>query len=127
MALGKFAIVGAIGFFVDVSVLYIALFIGFDPYSGRLLSFLVAATFTWICNRNWTFSDRARGNRFSQWLKYLAANSIGAAVNLSVYGIIMWWLPASGIWPAFATGLGSIAGLAFNYTSSHHLVFKTKN
>lgn len=43
----RFALVGAVGFFVDAGVLQIAVRqIGSDPYVGRVLSFLAAASAT---------------------------------------------------------------------------------
>jgi hypothetical protein len=51
-----FALIGTLGFLVDSTVLQAALNIGkLDPYSGRLVSFLVAVTFTWAMNRYFAF------------------------------------------------------------------------
>jgi len=59
----RFAIVGTAGFGVDTIVLYFGLWVlGLGPYSARLISFLVAATATWFCNRVFTFGDADRNH-----------------------------------------------------------------
>ena len=46
----RFTLVGAAGFFVDAGALTLAMqALGFGLYSGRVFSYLCAATFTWIC------------------------------------------------------------------------------
>ena len=45
--LASFLVAGALGFLVDVAVLYAALALGAGWILGRLLSFLAAASFTW--------------------------------------------------------------------------------
>jgi putative flippase GtrA len=81
----SFAVVGVAGFIVDTIALYAALGLGLGLYGGRAVSFLVAATFTWAMNRRFTFPARDRERPARQWLKFLAANSLGAVVN---YGLL---------------------------------------
>ena len=53
----SFAVVGTIGFVVDLGVLYVvAPTLGW--YGGRVLSFLAAASVTWALNRRFTFAGR---------------------------------------------------------------------
>jgi putative flippase GtrA len=53
----RFLAVGALGFFVDFSVLYLAVnVVGVSPFAGRLVSFIIAATVTWKANRHFTFA-----------------------------------------------------------------------
>jgi len=52
----RFALVGTIGFVVDASVLRLVVAIfAINLYAGRLVSFLAAATVTWLLNRTFTF------------------------------------------------------------------------
>ena len=54
--LGMFAIGGAIGFVVDAGILQLLVVgLAWDRYTGRLISFLFAATATWIFNRHLHF------------------------------------------------------------------------
>ena len=76
----RFATVGAAGYFVDVAALYFAKdVLGLGYYGGRVVSYLVAATFTWYLNARFTFRSEELGVR--QWGRFLAANSAGAVVK----------------------------------------------
>jgi putative flippase GtrA len=120
----RFALVGCAGLVVDVATLTaVHTGLGLDPYSARIPAFLVAATATWALNRRLTFADQTTGS-VGEWLRYLAANGVGGAVNLATYMVLI----SSGLalftrWPQIAVGVGSIAGLVFNFTASRRYVF----
>ena len=127
MKLGRqflsFAVVGAIGFVVDVAVLYLmAPLLGW--YGARVLSFLAAATATWALNRRYTFR-RSQASVLREYLGYLLTMLGGAVVNYGAYVLVLHW--ASGPWaPAAGVALGSCAGLAVNFLSARYLVFRAK-
>jgi putative flippase GtrA len=121
--LGSFAVAGALGFVVDVAVLYAALALGAGWAAGRLLSFLAAAGFTWRFNRRFTFTPT--GSPWREWWRYLAGMSAGMLVNFLVYSLVLSLVAASWWSPAFAVGCGSVAGLAVNFTSAKLFVFKS--
>jgi putative flippase GtrA len=87
-ALAVFIRVGVIGFAVDATILALMLSLGMGIYWGRACSFVTAAGCTWAINRSWTSQDRS-GRRVRQWAQFLAVNSIGGAVNCSVYALIV--------------------------------------
>ena len=121
----RFSIVGAGAFVLDVAVLHLMLTMGLDPYSGRLISFLVGNTWTFLFNRNFTFKDRRRTGRRRQWIGFLAVNGVGGVVNYSVYAGLVATMPLVAAWPMLGVAAGSISGLAFNFTLSRRLVFKS--
>jgi len=125
----RFAIVGTLGLAVDLAVLWTAIHVlGLGPYAGRGLSFAVAVTFTWALNRHLTFGDKRATDApgmAKEWGRFVAANSIGLAVNYAVYAALIQWAGGLLANPMVAAGCGAIAGLAFNYTASSRLVFKT--
>ena len=126
----RFALVGVGGFVVDSVVLGAMLhLLHLDPYSGQLIAFLVAATFTWWANRNLTFADRAAAGTKSiaaEWIAFLAANALGGLANYAVYASLVALAPQPFNNPYLAVGAGSIAGLMFNFTMSSRLVFREK-
>lgn len=126
----RFAIVGTLGLFVDLAALWLALHVlGLGPYAGRAFSFACAVTFTWALNRHLTFGDkRARdaGGMLREWAKFVAANSIGLAVNYGVYAALIRWADGPLASPYVAAGCGALAGLSFNYAASSRLVFRTR-
>ena len=118
-----FAVVGATGFVVDAGILIVLIAAGLSPFFARLPSFLSAATYTWALNRRVTFRDRS-SNLFRQWLHFLAVNSAGGLVNLSVYTFLMWPDGATSAFPIAAVAAGSLSGLFFNFGLSKKLIFK---
>lgn len=127
--LTRFAAVGTAGYLVDNSVLFAMIhFAGADPYGGRAVSFLAAATFTWWGNRNFTFADRrASGVRGAtqEWLRFLAANGVGGLVNVGLYATLVKFAPPPLDNPFLALPVGVLAGLMFNFVLSRRLVFRT--
>jgi putative flippase GtrA len=126
----RFAIVGAGGFIVDVSILSLLHFgLGLDRYSARAISILTAMTFTWWGNRNLTFRAHAateRGHMLREWLRFALANSIGNLSNYATYSAIVTFAPAPLNNPLVATLFGTAVGLVFNFTLSKRFVFRVK-
>ena len=124
----RFALVGGGGFVVDAGVLWLMLHgLGADKYSGRLVSFLCAVTFTWWGNRNLTFSDlRASGSggMFREWLTFLVANALGGAINVGLYGALVTYAPPPFDNPFVALPVGVLAGMVVNFTMSSLVVFR---
>ncbi len=120
----RFGVVGVFGYAVDTAVVY-ALCGSLGLYGAGLVSFMVAASANWALHRAWTF--RGLGShrpRRRQWLRFLAANSLGFMVNRGVYAGLVTWIAACAAQPAWATAGGAIASMSINYTMSRRLVFR---
>jgi putative flippase GtrA len=120
----SFALVGAFGFLVDAGVLSLALLAGLGFYAGRLVSYLAAATFTWFCNRTFTFQSTNGSNRKAEWLRFVLWNAAGGAANLGVYAVL---IAQGGVFvrmPALAVAAGSLSGLIINFLASKLFVFR---
>jgi putative flippase GtrA len=125
----RFAVIGTAAFVVDSLVLYGAFALGFGLYSGRALSYLAAATFTWYGNRRITFTTtRAHGVRAAtrEWAKFLAANLVGGAVNYATYAALVNMSPLVRSYPVLGVAAGSIAGLGVNFMLSKFVVFRAR-
>lgn len=123
----RFGLVGAGGFVVDTSVLWVMLHVaGLDKYSGRGVSFICAVTFTWLGNRLLTFRDRAaQSGLLREWATFVTANAFGGLVNLGLYTVLVSFAPAPFSNPFLAVFLGVLAGLTLNFTLSSRVVFRT--
>jgi putative flippase GtrA len=120
-----FCVAGTFGFIADVAVLWLVLdHLGL--YFGRVVSFMVAVTVTWIVNRHLAFRDRRAAARSREWLRYVAANSSGAVLNYGTYALMVSTLPLAAAYPYLGVAAGSIVGLAFNFTASNFLVFRRR-
>jgi putative flippase GtrA len=68
----RFCAVGTVGFVIDAGILQLlVLGIGMSPYLVRIISFLVAASATWLMNRHYTFKVEHRATH-SEWARYIA-------------------------------------------------------
>jgi putative flippase GtrA len=123
----RFLAVGALGFIVDFSVLYLAVnALGLGALSGRLVSFIVAATVTWKANRHFTFASTDAvlpGAAARQWLRYLSTTAIGGAINIGVYQAWLAMTNHSNINLFLAVVAGSAVALLVNFTLSKYVVF----
>ncbi len=123
----KFCVVGTVGFLADAGALYLLMsFLNMDPYTGRIFSFLFAATVTWALNRVYTFRSSASAPLTRQWARFVTANAFGGILNYGVYSALVlsggWFIKA----PVLAVAVGSIAGLAFNFTVSRKYIFNMR-
>jgi putative flippase GtrA len=120
----RFGAVGAVGFVVDASVLVaIVMLTGIAPLPARVLSFLIAATATFVLNQRFTFQF-GDGFSFGRWASYLTTTAIGACVNVAIYRL---WIAYAGAIPlhlVIGTAVGSIAAMFINYFASSTLVFR---
>mgnify|MGYP003386132873 CR=1 FL=1 len=120
----KFGFIGVVGFCVDSAVVLFGKHVlGLDPYTARVISYLVAASATWMGNRTLTFADRPKAHPAKQWLLFLAANGPGMVVNYTVYALLVSQFIYIYDNPVWAVAAGSLAGMVINYVASSRLVF----
>jgi len=124
----RFEIAGVAGFIVDAGIVVIVTGkFGLGPIVARVIAFTVAVTVTWLINRHWTFAEHASENWRHEWTKYIAANSVGAVANNSVYVGLILTLTMFSTDPVFAVATGSLVGMGFNFALSKHMVFKSRD
>jgi dolichol-phosphate mannosyltransferase len=120
----QFAVVGFLGTFVNLAVLTLLDEMGLPLKISAAAAIFIAMVFNFFLNRRFTFSDAQPGRVGKQLAAFIAACSVGAAVNYAVVLSAAWMWPLFGDHPQFASVLGIMAGLMFNYVASRHLVFK---
>ena len=77
---------------------------------ARAISFLAAATFTWI---------------FNGWGSYMALAAIGGILNYSASMVVLKLMtPVTPLVMFMAVVAGSFAGLFVNYLTNHYIFFK---
>ena len=124
----RFGTVGAIGFVVDAGVLRLLLTLGLGYYSGRAISFLAAATATWILNRSFTFRRESdwHGHPAREWLAYLSLMALGGAVNYGIYALAVESAETVQRFPELGVALGSLGGMTINYWSAKVMIFERR-
>jgi putative flippase GtrA len=120
----RFCAVGTVGFIIDAGVLQILVgLLGMDPYGSRVISFLTAATVTWLLNRRYTFTAEEDARLHRQWARYISINAFGGGLNYLVYALCVSQFALVHRYLFLGVAAGSVVGLLVNYTASKYLVF----
>jgi putative flippase GtrA len=118
-----FGTVGLAGLVTDTLTVY-GLRGWLGLYGAGLAAYLVGATCTWTLNRWWTFRGQGSGPAHRQWARFLAANSLGFALNRGTYALLVTFVAAAAAQPVIATSAGAVAGMFVNFTLSRRMVFR---
>jgi putative flippase GtrA len=79
---------------------------------------------TWILNRAITFAEHRSPRRGLELVRYASVQALGLVVNLSVFALCLWLLPAWRHVPLVPLSFGAAMGFAFNFTVMRTLVFR---
>jgi putative flippase GtrA len=122
---GRFFIVGSIGFFVDGGILTVLHSIfDFSLLHARIASFAAAVTVTWWLNRQHTFADSKDARVANEWARYVVVNSIGAALNLSIFLWLVYRFSVLADWPILPLAIASSIAMVFNFIASRKIAFR---
>jgi putative flippase GtrA len=125
----RFGVVGVVGFLVDAGLLRALLAAGLGYYSGRAISFLSAATATWILNRSFTFrrdAEVVRAHPAAEWLSYLGLMLIGGVANYGAYALAVENSTLVRAHPELGVALGSLVGMVINYWTAKTMIFERR-
>jgi len=128
----RFGIVGSLGVLVDLAILYPVAkvinmtFPGAGLLAGQVCAWFGAATFTWYCNRRFTFA-LTTAPTVREWLAFLLANSFGGLVNYAIYAALIVTLSVVAAHPFLGVAAGAIGGLVVNFAMSSRFVFAKKS
>jgi len=121
-----FAVGGVLGLLIDAAVVQILVsLLGWNPYLARVLSFLLAATFTWWWNRSYTFAGHCTDRAVhAEWLHWMGLMSVGALINYGVYALLLMSFSSLHRWPALAAAAGSAIAALVNFSTARGMLFK---
>ena len=118
----QFLVVGGLGTIVNLVALTALLWAGLPMRGAVAAAIFVAMCFNFVLNRRFSFSEARHGSRVRQFFGFVAASSVGAAVN---YAVTMFMLShPMGMRPQAAALVGIAAGTLFNFVTSRYLVFR---
>jgi len=86
----KFGTVGLMALVIDVGLFNLLRFVGPDgegwlydkPLTAKVISVVVAVTFSYFMNRNWTYSERARSGFGREYVLFFVINGIAMVIAL---------------------------------------------
>ena len=121
----SFGIVGLIGFTTDAGLFLLSTqVVGMAIIPSRVLAFVPATMVTWLLNRTMVFrsTDSSRRKR-DEYARYLLVQSIGIAVNFSVFMVAVHYGLGYGSAELVPLVLGSLAAMWFNFVGARAFVF----
>ncbi len=120
----RFCVVGGTGFITDALLLELGVAAGLRPEVARAFSILVVLQLTYALHRSYTFRAESGGG-VRRWVRFLAVNLIGVAVNYGVFVLSLMLLTLEDAraerWLALV--IGTAVSLLVNYTLNRRLVF----
>jgi dolichol-phosphate mannosyltransferase len=123
--LAQFLAVGLLGTFVNLLALTLFLWVHIEDHVAIGLAILVSMLFNFVLNRRFSFSYARGGSWTRQLLGFVAASSIGAAINYVTATQLLRSQPD--MLPQLAALAGVAAGTAANFLFSRFLVFRAKH
>jgi putative flippase GtrA len=122
----KFGIVGAFCYAIDVLVsnLCHTLF-DMDQLKAKTVSTVIAATFAYIGNRNWSFTHRARTGVRREYMLFVVLNAIGLGIALGCLGFARYVLGLDSVFAfnLFGNVIGTGLGTVFRFWAYKRWVF----
>jgi putative flippase GtrA len=102
---------------VDASIVSVAVKLGAPVVVARLTALLAGVTTTYFFNRRFTFTVSEPAS-VASWLRYVAAQSIGTALNFAISTGLL-YLSDRSLWQIWgAILLGAAAGFCVNFFSA---------
>ena len=121
--LSFFLFAGAVGFVVDMGVLWLLLdFKLLDPFSARAPAIGAALVCSYIINRTFTFGASHR-KVAAEGIRYGGVGLVSTLINYSVYSGLLLLMP--GVSPYLALIVGSGSATTFAHLGYSRFVFDT--
>jgi putative flippase GtrA len=131
--LGKFGVVGATAYVIDVTISNLLLG-PLGPFGSATVSMTIAATVAFVGNRFWTWRDRERTGLHREYALYFGFNLVGLLIGLGCVWVS--WSLLGHFWPGvFQTRLaynvaknvvGLVLGTTFRFWSYRRFVFAAR-
>lgn len=119
----QFLVVGLSGLVVNLVGLTVMLHFGIREKLAVAISISISMVWNFILNRRFSFSYARHQSIVRQFLGFVAACSVGAAVNyattIELWGLIQY--------KQIAAFIGVCAGTFFNFVASRFVIFRTKH
>jgi putative flippase GtrA len=128
----KFGVVGAIGFVIDVTVFNVLRFAGdpglleHKPLTAKGISVAVATVFTYLGNRHWTWSNRARSGARREVTLFFVLNGVAMLIAVGILAVSHYVMELRSPLQdnISANGVGLVAGMIFRFWSYRTFVFR---
>lgn len=120
---GRYLIGAFIALAGDATIVSIGVKIGAPIIAARSVALLVGVTITYFFNRRYTFTPSSPAS-IVDWGRYVAAQSIGTALNFAISTGLLYWSERSlwQIWGAVLIGAG--VGFCVNFFAARQTLHR---
>ncbi|WP_344974075.1 GtrA family protein [Streptosporangium fragile] len=124
--MARFGTVGAIAFAVNMAIANL-LWLAWGTRGtliANVIATVVAATFSYVANRHWTWRHRERKGPAREYVLFFSLNGIGLLIELLFIGFVKYTADVDDWWALNAAKLAGIAlGTLFRFWSYRKWVF----
>ncbi len=99
--LGKFGVVGAVCYVIDVVIFNLVRNGTGEPITAKVISTVIATTFAFLGNRFWTWRHHERSGLRREYGLYFGFNLVGLGISLACLWLSHYGLGA--VWPGVFT------------------------
>ena len=118
--------VGVGGIVVDI-IFYLGLqALGLSHLYARLISFWPAMTFTWLFNRIYTYNDRPKQPKLSQFIRFSQLTVLTFLINAVVYYSLTTYVEFFANNTLLALIAGILVGFVINFLGSNLTIYKSE-
>ena len=120
--LARFALVGGLGFLVDIGITLLLIEQGMDAFVARVIAIALAMLTTWRLNRALTFGASAT-SQASEGIRYFTVAIYVAMLNYAIYAGVLIGMPSipTGFAIMIAVGFATV----FSFFGYRLFAFKT--
>jgi putative flippase GtrA len=112
---------GGLAFLTDACILTALTLLGLHPIVARLFAISIAMVVGWLAHRRFTFR-LSTAPRFTEFLRYAAVGWTVAALNYSIFVLIVLLRPS--IPPLYALFASSLVAMVFAYLGMRYAAFR---
>jgi dolichol-phosphate mannosyltransferase len=121
----KFGLIGVSGAIVNLFVVTVLLKAGLHETPSLAAGIVVSIVSNFFLNRRFTFSYARHGDLSKQFLGFVAASSLGGAIQFAVASAVR--ATYARVPPQLAALIGVAAGFVFNFTANRYFVFRKRH
>lgn len=120
--LGKFAVVGAVGYAINLAVYHTLLHHGLHFLAAATCSFFVAVTSNYMWNRLWTFREH-RGHIGVQGMRFFIVSLAALGANLAILALLV---SAGGVGKFWANAIAIVLVMPLNFVGNKLWSFRRR-
>ena len=108
----RFLLVGGLGFAIDAGFTHLLVYVGLDPWLARIPAIVMAATFTWLANRHFTYQVKV-AKTTTEAMRYALVALAMALFNYLIYFILVRYFVLPVVAVTIATACQTIVSFRF--------------